>query len=174
MDLGFIVFIFHYYIYLLVWPMQKCELLITILQHILNCPQLFISHLAVTAFFLPCPPQTCRFSQLPHSHPPNWQHKERHTLQLIQNNIHAGMQGQMGQNPIIPRTHAVQVVPNPPTLPTFLWSASFMHLLIIIVVIGIWGSLLSINLGWTWSTGSKALVGRHSEIAWKILFVKPD
>lgn len=141
--------------------MQKCEVLITTLQHILNCPQLFISHSAVTAFSLPCPPQTRRL--LPPPILPLLQLTEQGaTHTQTQTNTHAGMQGLMGQNPIIPRTHTVQAVPNPPTLPTFLWSASFMHLLIIIVVIGIWGSLLSISLGWTWSTGSKAPEDRHT------------
>lgn len=113
-------------------------------------------------FLPPMPTTDLQTSPSSHIPTPPTDSKEQHTLQLIENNIHAGMQGPMGQNPIIPRTHSVQVVPNPPTLPTFLRSASFMHLLIIIVVIGIWGSLLSINLGWTWSTGSKALEGRHT------------
>lgn len=101
------------------------------------------------------------FSHLPYSHSSNWQSKERHTRRLRPTRMLV-CRGWWVKTPLIPRTHTVQAVPNPPTLPAFLWSASFTHLLIIIVVIGIWGSLLSISLGWTWSTGSKALEDRHT------------
>lgn len=127
----------------------------------LSCPQslykfFYFTHLPAAAFSLPCPAETCRVLPAP-IHP--LQQAEQGAAHATNGSDQraAGMHGLIGQKPTTPRTQTGQVVPNPPALPAFLWSASLTSLLIITVVIGIWGLFLSKFCGWPWSTGSRAL-----------------
>lgn len=126
----------------------------------LSCPQSLYNFISHTCLPLPSP-SPAQQRRAEHSQPPythfNRQSKVQHVLQMVQINVQAGMHGLMGQKPTTPRMQTAKVVPNPPTLPAFLWSASLTSLLIITVVIGIWGLFLSKFCGWPWSTGSRAL-----------------
>lgn len=147
------------------YPFGPCKN-VSSLSHRCSNPKLS-SSLFITLFILhtcpslpspsPAHQGPAEHSQLPYTHFSNGQSKVQHILQLVQINVQARMHGLMGQKPITPRRQTGQVVPNPPTLPAFLWSASLTSLLIITVVIGIWGLFLSKFHGWAWSTGSRAL-----------------
>lgn len=150
------------FIYLLI-PLaaRKCELLLTSVQQLSVVPSLFItffiSHTCLPLRLLPpLPSRDLQSTPSTHTHFNRQSKVQAHATNGSDQRA-AGIHGLMGQKPTTPRTQTGQVVPNPPTLPAFLWSASLTSLLIITVVIGIWGLFLSKFCGWPWSTGSRAL-----------------
>lgn len=141
MSRGFVFYIPHIPLTCLLLPSGPSENLITV-QHTLSCPQLssFHAHPSLLSAFC-AQDRPAEYSQLLHSHLSNWPGKGQHVLQLVHSNVQAGTRGLL--KAISPGMHTVQAVPNPPSLPTLLGSLSFMYLLIIKSVTGIWGLFLS-------------------------------
>lgn len=128
------------FIYLLI-PLaaRKCELLLTSVQQLSVVPSLFITlfHTLVCRCLLPpLPSRDLQSTPSTHTHFNRQSKVQAHATNGSDQRA-AGIHGLMGQKPTTPRTQTGQVVPNPPTLPAFLWSASLTSLLIITVVIGI-------------------------------------